>query len=78
MTTEGARGPDGTVRTTSGGIYNPALSDRGAVDKDDWEVHLVFHDAPGPMVGGNIPPMFSFFYHLVFEDVKIRVVHDEE
>jgi len=33
----------------------------------------MFHDRELPMTG-NIPPEFSFFYHLVFEDVQIRIV----
>ena len=43
----------------------------------DLEVHLVFHDAPGPIAAGNFPPGFSFFYHLQFEDVKLEVKHAE-
>ena len=73
MTTEGVRGEDGTVRTTAGTIFNPGVSGQGATEPADMEVHLVFHDAPGPMVG-NIPPMFSFFYHVVFEKVRLRVI----
>lgn len=68
MTTVGVREADGTVRTTSGEIYNPMRSDEGARDEDDLEFHLVFHDAPGPATT-NIPPGFSFFHHLVFEKV---------
>jgi len=73
MTTEGVRGEDGTVRTTAGTIFNPGVSDQGATEPEDMEVHLVFHDAPGPKVG-NIPPMFSFFYHVIFEKVRLRVL----
>lgn len=76
MTTIGVRGNDMTVRTITGDIYNPSLSSVGAVDNSDIEFHLVFHDAPGPMTT-NIPPPFSFFYHLTFEDVKIEVKHTE-
>ncbi len=73
MTTEGVREEDGTVRTTAGTIFNPGVSDQGATEPEDMEVHLVFHDAPGPMVG-NIPPMFSFFYHVIFEKVSIQAI----
>lgn len=74
MVTVGVRGDDGTVRTESGGIYNPSLQAEGAVDNDDLEFHLVFHDGPGPMTT-NIPPPFSFFYHITFEDVKLGIKH---
>ena len=72
MTSEGARMPDGTVRTVSGDIFDFSVADQGAVTPDDLEFHLVFHDAPGPATD-NVPPPFSFFYHLTFEDVKMKV-----
>lgn len=72
MTSEGARLPDGTVRTTGGDIFDFSVADQGAVTPDDLEFHLVFHDAPGPATD-NVPPPFSFFYHLTFEDVKMTV-----
>lgn len=72
MTTEGLRGKDSSVRTTSGDIYNPSKAANGAIDHNDLEFHLVFHDAPGPKTT-NIPPPLSFFYHLTFEDVKIKI-----
>lgn len=78
MTTVGVRNADdGTVRTVDGGIYNPMKADNGVVDNDDMEFHLVFEDAPGPMMTGNFPPPFSFFYHLTFEDVKLDIVQAE-
>jgi len=73
MTTEGLRGDDGSVRTVTGGIYNPMHAAKGAVDHNDLEFHLVFHDAPGPAKTTNIPPPVSFFYHITFEDVKINI-----
>lgn len=76
MVTEGVRHPDGTVRTLFGGIYNPMLQAEGIVEEGDLEVHLVFHDDQFPMTS-NIPPLFSFFYHLVFEEVKIEIVHGQ-
>lgn len=72
MTTVGARNPDGTVLTPDGDIFDPLDPGNGAVDNDDLEFHLVFHDAPGPMTT-NFPPAFSFFYHLQFEDVTVEV-----
>ena len=71
MVTEGVRRPDGTVRTLSNEIYDPSKSREGAVETGDIEVHLTFHDDLFPNTG-NVPPPFSFFYHLVFEDVRIE------
>lgn len=77
MTTVGVRNDDGTVRTVGGDIFNPLGNPaNGAVDYDDMEFHLVFHDAPGPMTS-NFPPPLSFFYHLTFEDVTLSVIHSE-
>jgi hypothetical protein len=78
MVTYGVRLDDGSV-TANGGqdIYNPQLSGAGDTQPDDREVHLVFHDAPGPTVEGNFPPDFSFFYHLQFEDVEVEIQHAE-
>ena len=76
MVTEGVRHPDGTIRTIDGSIYNPTLGKVGATEEGDLEVHLVFHDERFPRTT-NIPPLFSFFYHLVFEDVKISIAQEE-
>jgi len=73
MTTTGVRKPDGTVRTISGGIYNFSQAGKGAADNNDLEFHLVFHDAPGPTSTTNLPAPFSFFYHLTFEKVKVKI-----
>ena len=77
MVTEGVRHEDGTVRTLSGEIYDMSRLSDGAVEQGDLEVHLVFHDEKFPMTN-NMPPLFSFFYHLVFEDVSIRIVESRE
>lgn len=74
MTTVGARFDDGTVRRPDGDIYDPMDSGFGAVDGEDLEFHLVFHDAPGPTTT-NFPDEFSFFYHLQFEDVRLHIEH---
>jgi hypothetical protein len=63
------------VRTEDGGIYNPSFSGEGAVDYDDLEYHIVFHDAPGPEMTGNFPPPHAFFYHVSFEDVEVEIEH---
>lgn len=75
MTTIGTRLPNGTVTANNGAeFYNPQLSGNGDTQPDDMEVHLVFHDAPGPdPVDGNFPPPFSFFYHVMFEEVDITI-----
>ncbi len=78
MTTVGVRGDDGTVRKSNGvDIFAPGPSaGDGAVDNDDLELHVVFHDDPMPMVPGNFPPPLSFFYHLTFEDVTVDISPD--
>ena len=76
MTTVGVRNDDGTVRTVDGDIFSMANPANGAVDTDDLEFHLVFHDAPMPMTD-NVPPPLSFFYHLAFENVRIELDHIE-
>lgn len=78
MTTAGVRNQDGTVRTSDGEFYDFSKKDEaGAIDADDLEFHLVFHDAPGPTMTDNLPPPLSFFYHLTFEDVELEVNHNE-
>jgi hypothetical protein len=78
MTAAGARDEDGQVHTSDGeGIFNAANPADGYVDYDDVEFHLVFHDAPGPQAPNNFPPPFQFFYHLVFEDVQVRIMHGD-
>lgn len=76
MVTEGVRQPDGSVRTLAGGIYNPTHASEGAVEPGDVEAHLVFHDDLRP-VTSNVPDLYSFFYHVVFEDVRIEIVQSE-
>ena len=74
MTTVGPRDGDGKVRTVNGEIFDPTVDpSNGTVDYDDLEFHIVFHDAPGPENTTNFPPPFSFFYHLVFEDVRVDI-----
>ncbi len=77
MTTVGVRQPDGTVRTSDGGFYNPMKKAMGKTTNDDMEFHLVFHDVPGPEKTNNFPPPLSFFYHLTFEDVSLSIRHSE-
>lgn len=72
MVTEGVRRPDGTIRTIYDDIFDPSLKSEGAVDPNDLEVHLVFHDERFPLTG-NTPALYEFFYHLVFENVTIQI-----
>jgi hypothetical protein len=76
MVSEGARRPDGTVRTLNDEIYNPSHEAEGAVEPGDLEVHLVFHDDIFPRTT-SLPPIYSFFYHLLFEEVKIEIVQSD-
>ncbi len=79
MLTEGVRNEDGTVRALGGEIYNPMRhKDVGAVDPADMELHVEFMDERFPVVKGNNPAMFAFQYHLVFEDVVMRVTESQQ
>lgn len=74
MTTVGVRDADGIVHTVDGDVFDPTVDpSNGAVDNDDLEFHVVFHDAPGPEMTDNFPPPFSFFYHVVFEEVTVEI-----
>ncbi len=73
MVTEGVRRPDGSMRTLSGEVYNPSQGGEGAVEVGDLEVHMTWHDDAFPMTT-NIPPIFSFFYHVIFEEVRMEIV----
>jgi hypothetical protein len=78
MLTVGVRnGVDGTVKTMDGGIYDMSQASNGATDDQDLEFHVSFHDDFGPGVSGNNPPLCDFFYHLVFEDVDVRIRHHD-
>jgi hypothetical protein len=76
MVTNGVRDEDGTVRTFDGLIYDPTQGSNGWADPEDVECHLTWHDQRFPLTS-NVPPLFEFFYHLVFEDVLIQVRHVE-
>lgn len=73
MTAVGVRNDKGSVRTISGDIFNMSKASEGKVNVDELEFHLVFHDAPGPEMTANVPPPLSFFYHLTFSDVKLKL-----
>ena len=78
MVSEGVRQPDGTVRALGGEIYDPKRHKSvGAVEPNDLEFHLEFMDERFPMTP-NRPAMFAFQYHLVFEDVLLRVTESQQ
>jgi hypothetical protein len=69
---------DGSVRNRDGTIFDMSQPSNGARDESDIEVHITFHDEPDlPPSTANIPPLFEFFYHLVFEDVQLDISHTE-
>lgn len=77
MVTEGVRrDDDGTVRLMTNEIFSLNRADEGAVDPYDLEAHITFHDRQFPLTS-NLPPFFSFFYHVVFEDVTLEIVHTD-
>jgi len=47
------------------------------VDSGDLELHLEFQDERLPRTS-NKPAMFSFQYHLVFEDVVLRITDSQQ
>jgi hypothetical protein len=74
----GGRDDAGEVRMADGSIYNPTKrGEVAAIDYDDMEFHIVFHDLPGPGITNNFPPPVSFFYHIMFEDVQVQIKHSE-
>ena len=74
MVTEGVRQPDGTVRAKDGSIYNPMKhATSGATEPYDMEVHFTFHDERFPRTD-NVSSLFQFQYHLIFEEVSLRVI----
>ena len=76
MVTAGIRDDDGTVRNNAGEIYNPMMhAGDGLSEHEDLEFHLVFHDERWPVNDDNFPPPFDFFYHLLFEDVRLSIDH---
>ena len=76
MVSEGVRDADGAVRTTAGEIFNMMKKSEGISYPDELVFHLVFHDAPGPEMTANVPPPLSFFYHVSFNKVKVKIKHN--
>ena len=71
---EGVRNDrDNSVRNVDGSIFNMADPSRGLVDHHDLEADLFFMDGLNPSPNTNFPPTNSFFYHIVFEDVKVDI-----
>lgn len=73
MLTEGVRNDSGEVLLTNGDIFSMAQAGNGVTYGDELEFHIVFHDAGGPIVEGNVPPPLAFFYHVTFSDIELEV-----
>ncbi len=75
MTSVGVRDANGVVKTKTGEIYDFSQGANGAVDNDDLELHLVFHDMPLPKgkKTANFPERIQFMYHLIFEKVELSI-----
>lgn len=76
VVSEGIRDAGGAVRTTSGEIFDMTRGSEGRVYPDDLVLHLAFHDMPGPEMNTSIPPVWSFFYQVAFNNVKITTEHN--
>ncbi len=74
---EGMRDADGTVRTTSGEIFDMSRGSEGKVYPDDLVLHIAFHDMPGPDMNTSTPPVWSFFYQVAFNNVKVKIKHND-
>jgi len=77
MLSEGIRDADGTVQTTSGEIFDMTRGSEGQIYPDDLVLHIAFHDMPGPEMNTNIPPVWSFFYQVAFDKVKVEIKHND-
>lgn len=53
------------------------LKSEGQTYPDDLVFHPVFHDVPGAEMTANVPPLLSFFYHVSFSKVKIKIKHND-
>jgi len=73
MLVSGVYDENGRVETMDGDAYSPADPGSGTTQWDDYEYQFIFLDHPGPEVEGNLPPVASFAYHLVFEDVSVGI-----
>jgi hypothetical protein len=73
---EGVRNDvDNSVRNLDGTIFNMFDPSHGLVDHHDLEADLFFMDGLDFSPNTNFPPTNSFFYHIVFEDVKLEITH---
>ena len=72
MLVSGVYNENGVVNST-GSPYSAEMPGEGLTQWDDYEFQFIFLDEPGPEVEGNIPPVASFAYHMVFEDVEVMI-----
>ncbi|NOX91906.1 MAG: hypothetical protein GXP18_05500 [Gammaproteobacteria bacterium] len=77
MLSEGIRDANGAVRTTSGEVYDMTRGSEGQTYPDDLVFHLAFHDMPGPDMNTSVPPVWSFFYQVAFNNVQVKVRHKD-
>ncbi len=80
MLSEGIRDAGGAVRTTSGEIFDTSRGAEGQVYPDDLVLHIAFHDMPdmpGPDMNTNVPPVWSFFYQVAFNNVEVEIQNND-
>lgn len=66
---------DNSVRNLDGSVFDMSDPSHGLVDHNDLEADLFFMDGLDFSPNTNFPPTNSFFYHIVFEDVKVAIGH---
>lgn len=64
---------DNSVRNLDGSVFGMFDPSHGLVDHQDLEADLFFMDGLDFSLNTNFPPTNSFFYHIVFEDVKVEI-----
>jgi len=77
MLSEGIRDADGTIRITSGEIFDMSHGSEDKVYPDDLVLHIAFHDMPGPDMNTSTPPVWSFFYQIAFNKVKVKIKNND-
>lgn len=71
---EGVRNDeDDSVRNLDGSVFDMFDPSHGLVDHHDLEADLFFMDGLDFSPNTNFPPTNSFFYHIVFENVKVQI-----
>ncbi len=76
MVVTGVYDQNGRVTAGEGEVYAPEKSGQGETNFSDLEYQVIFFDAPGDDTA-SIPPVFKFAYHLIFEDVELKIEQKE-